>query len=99
MPEDEEFTNFINAIGGAGPTAELTCLSRPPSVTQQCVSNEQYAILAVTNAQIDSYNHEIRISGSSRQYLAANTIQETVCKADMGATHIPYSSLLDYVAH
>ena len=59
------------------------------------------AILAPTNAQINTYNEKIlqRVHGQSRHYISADSLLEDRSDNEEDTHAIPYSSVLDYLAH
>jgi hypothetical protein len=111
--EDQGYADFLDAVGdGMGPTVNLSILHIaqqrtdlinfvfPDSVILDPMLCMKRAILAVTNAQIDLYNADIlhRLTGASRLYMAADSLDETDTDYNANTSPIPYASVLDYVA-
>lgn len=111
--EDPEFAAIVDAVGdGAGPLINLSFVQSvvsnddlisfmfPPDMLftpEQCL---QRAILAPTNAQVDSYSTLIlsRLRGQERTYLAADSLQERDDVFDEnGILPLP-DAILDYAA-
>lgn len=89
--QDPEFAAFVDQIGdGAGPHIDLSFMTHTTELTDvinfvydQNILHDPAAclrrcILAPTNAQVDSYNAAILnlLSSTSRQYLAADSLEE-----------------------
>ena len=106
--QDPEYARFVDTVGdGAEPTVNLDILQHveepdelvdfvyPAHIRNSPEHCLQRAILAPTNAQIDTYNSEVvdAIAGDSRTYYAADTLKEA---HEAGLDNSNY--LLDYAA-
>ena len=106
---DPEYANALDAVGDGGDcTPATSCLHSvltdedliqfvfPPDLLKYPHLCARRSILAPTNRQIDAYNANIisRIEGSSRTYLAADSLMEI---EDAGLESP--DAILDFVAH